>query len=201
MSIEEKAVITAERVLAKLPPEQLRPILSRLANATPNVCYWPENWLKDFPDKHAEDGRKMSRMEEAAMFMANAAANHLAPGDTAEMRLGGISHGEVNNGDFIVTVKRVTDMHEGDTAPVPDIPQTLRPGLYRMSYLVKVLQDVEVLEEDAGDIADAEGKPLSAVTPTDVLSHAAMEDFDWIELSVHSILSATPHDATPGEPV
>lgn len=94
--------------LNTLPEEELRPILSELANKTPKSVYYPKNFLEGFPEKTTEDGKKMSGLGMGAMMIANFAAEELVQiGDEMQCEFTGLSHGNKDNGNWRVVVKRI----------------------------------------------------------------------------------------------
>lgn len=94
--------------LEALPPEELRQILSNLASATPDVVYWPKGFLRDFPVTQSSEGDDMEPHAQAAMMLSSTLAGIMHEGEVATFRLGGISHGNIENGDWEVQVHRVS---------------------------------------------------------------------------------------------
>ena len=56
----------------------------------------------------------MGKTGQAALFLANSLAEHIEPGGEAVIRLGSISHGNQNNGDWTVTALRALAGDEGE---------------------------------------------------------------------------------------
>lgn len=88
-----------------------RKAISRLANLTPNVIYYPRTWAAKINGTMfkiaSRNGDAASVMTTAAVSMACAMHDHLPKkGDEAEIKLGGVSHGESEIGDFVVIVRR-----------------------------------------------------------------------------------------------
>lgn len=90
-----------------------RKIISRLANLTSNVIYYPEMWAVRINGGIAKIASKRgdgsSALTIAATSMACAMHEHLPKmNDAAEINLIGVSHGDAELGNFIVVVRRVT---------------------------------------------------------------------------------------------
>ena len=105
----DKEIKHCVKKLERLPPKELREILSGLATFTPDVVYWPRGFLDDFPDKLDGRGVSMGRMGQGALLLCNAASSCIRSGETKQICIGGISHGGENKGDWVITI-----MREGD---------------------------------------------------------------------------------------
>lgn len=99
-------VKAAIEVLRGIDPDDLRPILSDLATMTPGVVYWPKGFLDHIPDKSAGDGSKISAHGQAAMMLANSLSEAVEVGGQAKVEIAGVSHGNEENGDWIITAIR-----------------------------------------------------------------------------------------------
>lgn len=88
----------------------MRKVVSRLANFTPNVVYYPSEWparINGLAQKiAASKGDERSALTMSAMSMACAMHEHLRPGDEAEISLTGVTRFDENVGDFVVIVRR-----------------------------------------------------------------------------------------------
>lgn len=104
----------AYATLAALDAEALRPILSQLVNKTPNVVYWPHDYLNFSARPDGKANGKMDRIQQAGLFCATAVARELVPEGITEikMKFGSVSHngenGPVDHGDWEVTIRLIT---------------------------------------------------------------------------------------------
>lgn len=113
----EPSISAAETVLAALDPEALRPILSRLANHTPNSCYYSKDFattLRTMPEKEAIEGGKMPPMEQGLMFVAATAGGRLSVGDKLAAEFTSIMHGAHDVGSYLVRIERLATKENSD---------------------------------------------------------------------------------------
>ena len=103
MTVEE-----AEDVLSKLEPKELQKVISRLANRTPKVAYYPNTFMKDFQlaEQNAE-GRSM--VMRSLLVLTFALRDMIEPGHDAELTLNGVYHGDTPAGNWHVRVTRLPD--------------------------------------------------------------------------------------------
>ncbi len=90
----------------------MRKLISKLANSTPGVVYYPKGWPAKINGvlrvAGTVNGRDETPLTTAAISMACAMQENLPEiGDGAEIRLAGVTHGANEIGDFLVTVKRI----------------------------------------------------------------------------------------------
>lgn len=113
----KQLLTAAETVLAALDPEALRPILSRLANHTPNSCYYSKDFattLRTMPEKEATEGGKMTPMEQGLMFVAATAGGRLSVGDKLAAEFTSIMHGAQDVGSYLVRIERLATKENSD---------------------------------------------------------------------------------------
>lgn len=105
--VDDTTAANAERILATLSPERLRPILSRLARHTPEVVYYGERFVRDsrsLPERTIGQVT-MSPLGQALTMVA--ASSTLAAGDSMTVRVSGLTHGDRDLGDFEVICRRL----------------------------------------------------------------------------------------------
>lgn len=89
----------------------LRKIISKLANLTPGVVYYPTGWPAKINDVlrvvGASRDSAQTPMTTAAVSMACAMHEHMNVGDAAEIQLTGVTRGDDDVGSFIINVKRI----------------------------------------------------------------------------------------------
>lgn len=104
----------AVRMLEALPENELRKIISGLANHTPNAVYYPKDFLSDLPGKQDEEGNEVGRPGQAGLFMASALADCVEPGQTVTIEISGVSHGNIDHGDWTIVATRALAEQEGE---------------------------------------------------------------------------------------
>ena len=111
------SVSAAETILARLDPEALRPILSRLANKTPTTCYYSEDFaetMRALPEKAATEAGKMPPLEQGLMFVAATAGGRLSVGDKLAAEFTSIMHGAQDVGSYLVRIERLATKENSD---------------------------------------------------------------------------------------
>ncbi len=111
------SVSAAETILARLDPEALRPILSRLANKTPTTCYYSEDFaetMRALPEKAATEAGKMPPLEQGLMFVAATAGGRLSVGDKLAAEFTSIMHGAQDVGSYRVRIERLATKENSD---------------------------------------------------------------------------------------
>lgn len=88
----------------------IRPLVSKLANHTPNTVYFPHDWPVKINDMmirvEHEKGSDGSPLSAACMTMACAAHQHLKSGDELTVDFSSVSFRGAELGDYTVVVKR-----------------------------------------------------------------------------------------------
>lgn len=100
----------AEKLLSELSHDELKMVISRLANLTPDVFYYSEKFSKnisDMPEKELNSGVKLSTMGQALMFLGTSASKNLQVNDVMEVKFTSLQHSGIDLGDYKVTVERL----------------------------------------------------------------------------------------------
>lgn len=111
---QDMAIAQAEAYLSKLPPDVLRPLLSRLANATPNSIYYSDDLAKDVAElknnaETYEGSANLSLTGAVMMYLCisiQADGINLEPGDVVTTKVTGAKHGNLDMGSFEFIVRK-----------------------------------------------------------------------------------------------
>jgi hypothetical protein len=98
----------AEKVLAQLEPAELQKVISRLANKTPDIAYYPATFMNSIMESEAEAGERSMAMR-SMLVLTYAMKDHIGPGDNAELSLRGVYHGDVPAGNWHIKITRLPD--------------------------------------------------------------------------------------------
>jgi len=100
----------AEDYLAGLPPEELRPVLSRLANFTPDSVYYSEDFgttMAGIPGKVTTDGTNMGPLAQGLLMVACTAEQVLGEGGEVKATFTAAKNGTGIIGDWEVIARRI----------------------------------------------------------------------------------------------
>lgn len=85
-------------------------LISRAANLTPEVVYYADGWPARINERlvniKSQDDGKQSVFTTASVAIACASHEHLKVGDTLTANMSGVTRGDIEIGDFEVTVRR-----------------------------------------------------------------------------------------------
>lgn len=105
--VDDATAANAETILALLPPERLRPILSRLAAKTPDVVYYGATFAADCKNLPERTIGQVGMTPLGQALTMVAASATLVEGDSMTVRVSGLTHGDRALGDYEVVCTRL----------------------------------------------------------------------------------------------